>query len=75
MRAAATEMLKFTVTTGKEFQAGLKKVLTEEQLTKLNTLTKERRIAEQERRNRFRGGEGGQRGGQQGGQRGQRPTQ
>ncbi len=76
MRAAMTEMLAFTVTTGKEFQAGLKKVLTGEQLTKLNTLTKERQTAAQARRNRFSGQRGGQQGGQRGGQQGgQRPTQ
>lgn len=60
---------------GKEFQAELKKVLSEEELKKLNELTKERQIQAQENRSRFRGGQqGGQRGGQ-GGQRGQRPTQ
>ena len=76
MRAAITEMRTFTATTGKEFQAELKKVLTEEQLTKLNTLTKERQVAAQERRNRFGGQRGGQQGGQRGGQQGgQRPTQ
>ena len=71
MRAAMTEMQTFIGTVGKEFQAELKKVLSAEELTKLNELTKERQIQEQERRNRFRGG---QRGGQ-GGQRGQRPTE
>ena len=76
MRAAMTEMRTFITTTGKEFQAGLKKVLTEEQMTKLNTLTKERQTAAQERRNRFGGQRGGQQGGQRGGQQGgQRPTQ
>ena len=67
---------------GKAFQAELKKVLSEEDLTHLNKLTKERQIKAQESRNRFRGfqqggqrgGQGGQRGGQ-GGQRGQRPSQ
>ena len=60
---------------GTEFQAGLKKVLSKEQLTKLNELTRERQTAQrQQRANRFRGGEGGQRGGE-GGQRGQRRSQ
>ena len=60
---------------GKEFQTELKKVLSKEDLTHLNKLTKDRQIQQQEQRNRFRGGQ--QRGGQggQGGQRGQRPTQ
>ena len=72
MRAGMQEMQAFMGTTGKEFQTELKKVLTKEQMTKLNTLTKKRQMAEQERRNRF----SGQRGGQgQGGQQGQRPTQ
>lgn len=76
MRAAMQEMQTYIGTVGKEFQTELKKVLSAEELTKLNELTKERQIQEQERRNRFRGGQqqGGQRGGQ-GGQRGQRPTQ
>lgn len=74
MRAAMQEMQTFIGTAGREFQAELKKVLSEEQMKKLNELTKERQIQEQERRNRFRGGQGGQRGGQ-GGQRGQRPSQ
>ncbi len=63
---------------GIEFQASLEKVLSKEQLTKLNELTKERQAALLQRTNRFRGGEGGQRGGQrggEGGQRGQRPSQ
>ena len=59
---------------GKEFQTSLKTVLSEEQMTKLNELTKERQVAQRQRTNRFRGGEGEQRRGQ-GGQRGQRPSQ
>ena len=59
---------------GTAFQAELKKVLSKEQMTKLNELTKERQVAQRQRTNRFRGGEGSQRGGQ-GGQRGQRPSQ
>ncbi len=64
---------------GTAFQAELKNVLSKEQMAKLNELTKERQIAQQQRTNRFRGGEGGQQrggqGGQRGGQRGQRPSQ
>ena len=66
------------VSGGKEFQTSLKTVLSKEQMAKLNELTKERQIAQQQRSNRFRG-EGGQQrggqGGQRGGQRGQRPSQ
>lgn len=73
IRGAMQEMQTFVGTTAKEFQTNLKDVLTEDQMKKLNELTKERQIAEQERRNRFRGGtQGGQRGG--GGQGGQRGT-
>ena len=72
MRAAMQEMRTYIGTVGKEFQTELKKVLSEEQMTKLNELTKERQLQQQERGNRFRGGQ--QRGGQ-GGQQGQRPTQ
>ncbi len=77
MRAAMQEMRAYINTVGKEFQAELKKVLSEEQLTHLNELTKERQMQQQQRANRFRGGERGQRDGQggQGGQRGQRPSQ
>lgn len=72
IRAALQDMRTFTTTTANEFQKSLKEVLSEEQMKKLNELTKQRVIADQERRNRFRGGEGGQRGGGQGGQRGNR---
>ena len=77
-----TEVGALLSNSGKAFQAELKKVLSNEDLTHLNKLTKERQIKAQENRNRFRGaqqggqrgGQGGQRGGQ-GGQRGQRPSQ
>ena len=62
MRAAMQEMQTFAVSAGKEFQAGLKEVLTEEQMTKLNELTKKRQTEQADRVNRFRG-EGGRRGG------------
>ncbi len=68
MQEMYQERQTIVASVGKEFQTSLKEVLSEEELTKLNELTKERLIAEQERRNRFRGGQGGQRGGQ-GGQR------
>lgn len=74
IRGAFQEMRTFTTDTANEFQKNLKEVLSEEQMKKLNELTKQRMIADQERRNRFRGGEGGQRGGGQGGQGGQRGT-
>lgn len=70
MRAGMQEMRTFIGTAGNEFQTNLKKVLSKEQMAKLNELTKERQL----RTNRFRGGEGGQRRGE-GGQRGQRPSQ
>ncbi len=69
MRAARTEIQTFSTAAIKELHLGLKEVLTKEELTKLTELMKKRTAAEQERRNRFRGGQG------QGGQRGQRPTQ
>ena len=68
------EAQALVVSGGKEFQTSLKEVLSKEQMTKLNELTKERHLAwqqQQQRTNRFRGGEGSQRGGQ----RGQRPSQ
>ena len=61
------ETSALVISGGKEFQTSLKEVLSEEQMKKLNTLTKERQTAEKQRRNRF-SGEGGQRRGQ-GGQR------
>ncbi len=67
MRAAMAEMPAFSQNTIKELQAGLKEVLTKEELAKLTELMKERMEADAQRRNRFRGGEGGQRG--------QRPSQ
>lgn len=68
-RTAMQEMRTFVTTTGNEFKTDLKKVLTEEQITKLDELTKKRQVADQQRRNRSRGGQGG---GGEGGQRGAR---
>ncbi|MDE0012306.1 MAG: hypothetical protein OXU36_14240 [Candidatus Poribacteria bacterium] len=62
MRSAMTEMQSYAATVGKEFQMGLKEVLTEEQMTKLNELTKKRQTEQATRMNRWRG-EGGRRGG------------
>ncbi len=62
MRTAMSEMQSFAATVGKEFQAGLKEVLTEEQMAKLNELTKERQTEQANRMNRWRG-EGNRRGG------------
>lgn len=62
MRTAMSEMQSYAATVGKEFQAGLKEVLTEEQMTKLNDLTKNRQMEQQQRMNRWRG-EGNRRGG------------
>ena len=67
MRAGMAEMPTFSQNTIKELQAGLKEVLTKEELAKLTELMKKRMEDDAERRNRFRGG--------QGGQRGQRPSQ
>ena len=61
MQGAQTEMQSFLATAGSEFQASLKEVLTEEQMAKLNKLTKQRQVEQQQRMNRFR--EGGRRGG------------
>ena len=72
-RNAIEQMATFTSTTSTEFQKSLKEVLSKEDMAKLTELTKERLIAQQAARNRFRGGgEGFQRGG--GGQGGQRGT-
>ena len=62
MRAAMAEIQSYAATVGKEFQAGLKEVLTAEQMAKLNELTKKRQTEQATRRNRWRG-EGGRRGG------------
>ena len=56
MRAAMAEMQSFAATVGKEFQTSLKEVLNEEQMTKLNALTKKRQMEQQQRMNRWRGG-------------------
>lgn len=67
------QMTTLTATTSTEFQKSLKEVLSKEDMAKLTELTKKRLLAQQEARNRFRGGgEGSQRGG--GDQRGQRGT-
>lgn len=62
MRSAMTEMQSYAATVGKEFQMGLKEVLSAEQMTKLNELTKKRQTEQTNRWNRGRG-EGGRRGG------------
>ena len=62
MRAAMAEIQSYAATVGKEFQAGLKEVLTAEQMAKLNELTKKRQTEQATRRNRWRG-EGNRRGG------------
>ena len=74
-QSARQEMTTFSQTVIKELQTGLKEILTEEEMKKLTTLMKERLEAEQQRRNRFRGGQQGGGGQGQGGQRGQRPGQ
>ncbi len=61
-QAMRSEMQKLVVTVGPEFQASLKEVLTEEQMAKLNELTKKRQTEMQQRGNR-QGGERGRRGG------------
>ena len=65
-QAMGSEIQKLVATVGPEFQASLKEVLTEEQMAKLNKLTKERQTQAQQRRNRF-SGERGRRGGGGGG--------
>jgi len=74
-QSARQEMTTFSQDVIKELQTGLKEILTKEEMNKLTMLMKERLEAEQERRNRFRGGQQGGGGQGQGGQRGQRPTQ
>lgn len=64
IRAAMAEMGSYAATVGKEFQASLKEVLTEEQLAKLNELTKKRQTEQASRMNRWRSG--GERGGERG---------
>ena len=64
-QAMRSEIQKLVTTVGPEFHASLKKVLTEEQMKKLNELTKKRQEEAQQRMNRFsgersrRGGGGG----------------
>lgn len=62
-RAAMADMQSFAATVGKEFQNGLKEVLTQEQVTKLNELTKKRQMEQQQRMNRWQGGRRGGGGG------------
>ena len=66
-QAMRSEMQKLVTTVGPEFQAGLKEVLTQEQMQKLNELTKKRQTEQQQRMNRSRGerGRGGGGGGRQ----------
>ena len=59
MRAAMADMQSYAATVGKEFQNGLKEVLTEEQVAKLNELTKKRQMEQQQRMNRWQGGRRG----------------
>ena len=59
MRSAMTEMQSYAATIGKEFQTSLKEVLTAEQMTKLNELTKKRQTEQASRMNRWRAGGGG----------------
>lgn len=67
-QAMRSEMQKLVAAAGPEFQASLKEVLTEEQMAKLNELTKKRQAEMQQRMNRWRGGErGGERGRRGGG--------
>ena len=63
MRSAMTEMQSYAATIGKEFQTSLKEILTAEQMTKLNELTKKRQTEQASRMNRWRGGGGGAGGG------------
>ena len=58
MRTAMPKIQELITTVGPEFQAKLKEVLTEEQMTKLNELTKARQAEQKNRRNRWRGGGG-----------------
>ena len=72
-RNAREQITTFTATTSTEFQKSLKEILSKEDMAKLTELTKQRLLAQEQARNRFRGGgEGSQRGGGQGGQRGTR---
>ena len=66
-QAMRSEIQKLVATVGPEFQASLKEVLTEEQMKKLNVLTKKRQEELQQRMNRFSGERGNRRGGGGGG--------
>ena len=65
-QAMRSEIQKLVATAGPKFQASLKEVLTAEQMTKLNELTKKRQTEQAQRMNRSRG-EGNRRGGGGGG--------
>ncbi len=65
-RQMQQSMMAIAAKVGGEFQMALKEVLSEEQLTKLNALTKKRQTEQMERRNRWGGG-GNRRGGTGGG--------
>ena len=65
-QAMRSDVQKLVATVGPKFQASLKEILTKEQMTKLNELTKKRQMEQQQRRNRF-GGERGRRDGGGGG--------
>ena len=61
-RQMQQSMMSIAAKVGGEFQMALKEVLSEEQLTKLNALTKKRQTEQMERMNRWGGG-GNRRGG------------
>lgn len=65
-RQMQQSMMSIAAKVGGEFQMALKEVLSEEQLTKLNALTKKRQTEQMERMNRWGGG-GNRRGGGGGG--------
>ena len=65
-RQMQQSMMSIAAKVGDEFQMALKEVLSEEQLAKLNALTKKRQTEQMERMNRWGGG-GNRRGGGGGG--------
>ena len=68
-RQMMQSMMAIAGKVGGEFQTALKEVLSEEQLMKLNALTKKRQTEQAERMNRWGGGGGNRRGGGGGGTR------
>ena len=62
-RQMMQSMMAIAGKVGSEFQTALKEVLSEEQLMKLNALTKKRQTEQAERMNRWGGGGGNRRGG------------